>query len=518
MTRQALLQASRILIIVLFCTGCAVQPASPQPPVTPASAMASPSVRFTATVPLFPSATPRAPITVDSPTVAATTIPTPESSPDGPTADVPMPNGIVIFQRPDLGSLEAIHLATGVHTVLADPTEPGQHLPWSMAPNGRTIAVVTGRGWAKGGLTSGDSRAALWAVAIDGSNPRRLLDLTLDGLPTTPVGAPTALTNGAYQKLPWIGVTSEVVVASAHEGTVDLYAVAVDSGQVRRLTNSPELEFQATVSPDEVLLSFGSTVSFGTGAGWLQSGIGTVPTRGGEMSWLLQPGGMPATDALQLAGWINDELLAILIEPGGVASSLVALSAVALPRTLFHAPGSLAVAIGSGRVAVAGTATGDQQVAVWSAGQPEAQPITTMPGVERLVWSPDGRALLICTNARYGARQRVIWRDERKIALPEGSCASYAWGLDGRLALGGESNDSALPAESFIPDGSLLHTLPPGALPVGWSGGDLFAFIPGAGAAPWQLFRFGMDKPAIAVGPSLNGIPHGAILIPEALD
>jgi len=432
-----------------------------------------------------------------------------------------MPGGKVVFQRPDLGSLETINLATGIKTILADPSEPGQRLPWSLAPDGRTFVVVTGRGWAKGGGTSGASRAALWAVRFDGSNPRKLLDLTVDGLPQTPLGAQITIINGAYQTLPWIGETGEVVVTSAHEGTVDLYAVAVDSGQVRRLTHSPELEFNALVSPDESLVAFGSTVSFGTGAGWLQSGIAHVPARGGKMQWFLQPGEIPETDALQLAGWVDKQLLAILIEPGGVASSLVALSPGAPSRILFRAPALVTVDIGVSRVAIAGNAPGEQQVAIWSAGQTGAQPVITTRGVERLSWSPDGRTLLICTNARYGTSQRVLWRDAGTLALPDGSCASRAWEFDGHLALGGDAQDSAIPAEIFAPDGSLLRTLPPGALPIGWSGGNLFAFIPDSGDATWQLFRVGageLETPDSMIGPPIDGIPQGAVLMPETVD
>lgn len=498
MKGQATCSALTALIMTMwFSTGCVVEPVPSQPPATHPGAVG---------------------LGLNLPATASPIPPTATAAPGEPPSEPDGPVGTVIFQRPGLGSIEAIDLVSGAYTILADPTDPGQRLPWSLAPDGRTLAVVTGHGWSKAGQATGNVSAALWVVQSDGSDPRKLLDLGANGLLQLPLGASVALTNDTFQTLPWLERTGEIVVASAHEGSVDLYAVAPDTGVVRRLTASPELEFQATLSADGALVLFGSAASFGTGAGWSQSGVGLVSSAGAEHEWLLRPDEVSDSGAsLHVAGRVGDVLLVIVIEPGGVASILYALKPGEAARSLFRVQGPLTWAVGPDKVAVASRDAREQTVAVWVAGQPEAQVITSAARVQYLAWSPDGSALLICVGDQRNPLRRSLWSDGREFPLPDGFCTTHAWSPAGRLALGGRLDDQSEPGVVVAADGSVLRVLSPEAIPVGWSGGDLIAFVPDTqSGTTWQLFSFDPrrpEEPGRVIGPLLEGAPERALLV-----
>ncbi|HEX6292743.1 MAG TPA: serine hydrolase [Herpetosiphonaceae bacterium] len=224
------------------------------------------------------------PVSSPLPTTTATATATPTAT---ATAVLPTPTAsaaaqaTVIYQALGTGSVEAIDTATGSRIILADPTQPQQRLPWSAAPDGNTIAVITGR-WQTSGAATQIERAALWTVAVNGMQPRKLLDLVPTGFGDAQPDLQMVLTDERFQTLAWTPDGQTIVVVSAHEGQLDLYAVAVDGSGARRLTNTPALEFQPSLSPDGRELSYGSAATFGTGAEWSNVGAWAQPLDGGE--------------------------------------------------------------------------------------------------------------------------------------------------------------------------------------------------------------------------------------------
>src|SRR4029450_7217904 len=110
-------------------------------------------------------------------------------------------------------------------TSAAQP-EPCALPPWSLSPDVRTIAIVTGRGvWNPKNIDT--PSLALWLVDSNGANPRKVQELLPpDGVDLTPGGDAAfnllpALTQ--RQELAWSPDGALVAFASAHEGQVDLY-------------------------------------------------------------------------------------------------------------------------------------------------------------------------------------------------------------------------------------------------------------------------------------------------------
>jgi dipeptidyl aminopeptidase/acylaminoacyl peptidase len=80
-------------------------------------------------------------------------------------------------------------------------------------------------------------------------------------------GAPRALTSGAHDEhsIDWGGDGSEIAFLSNHETdpdarlNYDIFAVRIESGAVRRLTNTPGVEFDPHVSPDGRWIAYTAT-------------------------------------------------------------------------------------------------------------------------------------------------------------------------------------------------------------------------------------------------------------------
>ncbi len=480
-------------------TGTPGASASPAAADTPAAtALPAPSAALAATAPAPATAAPEA---------TAPAAPTGETAPSGAAS--------VVYRVPGDGSLRAVAIGGGAEIVLGDPTEPGQRLPWSASPDGRTVALITGGGWSgKQGLPL---RASLWVVGVDGSDPRRLLDLA----GATPPGAGfggdwAALTGEQLQRLAWTPDGRAVVVASAHEGQVDLYAVEAATGAARRLTATPALEFGASVAPDGRALAYGSASSFGTGAGWADVGAWLLPLEGGEPRPALLPvAGAEPPAALSIAGWLGGGTLIVQATSMGVTSSTIwATEGDASPRPLYSAPGRPALDLQGDTLLFADQAPG-QEGSLWSwrAGEAVPQQRAPLGLADALYASPSGEAALVCAGGRGQEGGPLLWSQGR-IASVSGGCGRPAWSDDGRVALPADPAGGANGLVVGLADGVELG-LGPAALPAGWLGGTLFFFGPrGAAGAEWQLLS--SDSAGIRPLAPVGGAPEGPLLVVRA--
>jgi hypothetical protein len=424
--------------------------------------------------------------------------------------------GTAIYQSVSDGSLRAIDIATGAATALADPTERGQRLPWAASPDGRTIAVVTGH-WNVRDQTR--RRAALWTVGVDGSDPRELLEITPPEPPQNDFGTTwQALADDRFQHPMWTPDGREIIVASAHEGQLDLYAVASDGHAVSRLTDTPDFEIEASLSPDGRELAYGSTTSFGTGGGWANVAAWVQPLAGGERRSLLgAPPDQRKPSAVSIAGWVGDGAVAAVTynNVDGKATVHVLPRGAAQPA-VYLADQRFDIAVGDRQVAFAAGAFEGQaiDVFVWPIGAAAPTRVTTIvaAGAVKVYLSPDELALLLCASADNQPESLMLWSAKALHALGAGGCDYVAWEGD-RLASGGkrELSVGGLVAGE---DGGVRWRLPVDARPVKWSADTLLLFAPAQSAdGRWQLYRTsGNDE--VAIGESFAGPPEGFAIVP----
>jgi hypothetical protein len=422
--------------------------------------------------------------------------------------------GTAIYQSESDGSLRAIDLTTGAATMLADPTEHGQRLPWAAAPNHKTIAVVTGH-WNMRDQTT--RHAALWTVGVDGSDPRKLLEITPPEPPQNDFGTTwRALTDDRYQHPVWTPDGREIVMASAHEGQLDLYAIASDGSAVRRLTNTLDFEIQASLSPDGRDLAYGSTTSFGTGGGWGNVAAWVQPLAGKERRSLLgTPPDQRKPSAISIAGWVGDGALAAVTRNNvdGKATMHI-LTRGALQPTVLPMGQRFAIAVGDHQLAFAADTFDGQAIDVflWPIGATAPARVTTIAaGGVKMSLSPDESALLLCAGAAKQPESLMLWSNNALHALGPGDCDYVAWGAD-RLASGG---NSALGVSGLVADrdGGVRWALPVDARPAQWSAEGLLFFAPALGAeGRWQLFRRGGGGDG-AIGEPFAGPPEGFAIV-----
>ncbi|HEU5102117.1 MAG TPA: hypothetical protein VFU22_24010 [Roseiflexaceae bacterium] len=498
----------RALVVAATLVACGPslepQPALPTANITavsaPPTATGAPlmSVRPT-TAPAEPSAAPAAPTTVP---------PTPS-----PAVSV---LGTAIYQSVSDGSLRAIDIATGAATVLADPTERGQQLPWAASPDGQTIAVVSGHWNVRDEATR---RAALWTVGVDGSEPRKLLELTPPAPPHNDFGSTwQALADDRFQHLLWTPDGREIVVASAHGGQLDLYAVASDGHAVRRLTDTPDFEIQAALAPDGRELAYGSTTSFGTGGGWANVAGWVQPLAGGQRRSLLgAPPNQREPSAISIAGWMGDGAVAAITRNNVDGKATVHVLTRGATQPAVHlADARFDIAVGDRQLAFAAGALDGQEIDVllWPVGATAPTRVATIatPGGVDVYLSPDESALLICAGADNQPDTLILWSATALHALGPGNCDYVAWEGDW-LASGGnrQLGISGLVADA---DGSVRWTLPVDARPAKWRAATLLLFAPAQGAAGrWQLYRISRAG-EVAIGETLAGPPEGFAIVP----
>jgi hypothetical protein len=452
---------SAIVLLLVLCAGCGGQAAPTAQPTTPGQLAERPTV---------------------APATAAANPPT---SPPSSALD----QATIVFQQTGDGSLRGI-TTSGAARELAEPTEPFQTLPWSASPDGRTIAVLVVAG---GGPKSASlAKADLWTAGIDESNPRMLLALAGPDAGLDAIEASTrksALINPQFQRLLWTPDGRTIVVASAHEGQVDLYAVPTDGGAPRRLTNSPEVEFYAALSPDGGSIAYATASSFGTGAGWADPQAWVQPLDGAPQPVI----GSSAGASVELPGWLNNTTaLAILHGEGGSTTSIWVHEGGAEPRELYSAPNPLAWDLVPGQFAVAIDLPDGAQVGadtlIWR-GDTEALVPLQNAAASQVHLSPNPDLMLLCAGAGLPDLKLALWNAGQRYEFGSGQCGSVAWSASGKLALG--SGENAPPAAGFIvgPDGGVAEfAVPAGAIMAGWLGDELYFFAPTAGNI-WQLYR-----------------------------
>lgn len=444
--------------------------------------------------------------TTAGPTDAATSAPQTTSAPTGLPSATAVPAAksgpLLIYNRADNGSVEALDIASQAIIVLADPTDPNQLLPWSLSPDGTTMAVVTGRGWNKG---APDNRAALWVVGVDGSNPQKLLDLGMEQLPTDMLSVDPALISGRFQRLPWTS-DNHIIVASSHEGQVDLYAVAADGSGVQRLTTTPDLEFGAVVDADGSTLGYADTTTFGTGAGW-----------GGFRSWILTAGGGPQAALPSDIGeptygtiaWVGNTLVSQvgnMADMGAIAAAQVGQP----PRTLAKGAALLPADMNSQGLAYA--ECDGSGCAVMTMGANDAAPknagrIDTM--ADTVFLSPSGNAAVVCSARAEGTAKQWLWNGTNLLDYRLGACpAVVAWSNDG-FAISGDNTQPSGQGFVYGLDGGARETMFDEALVLGWAGPSLLYTV-GDINGNWRMFRWDIaqGRPAFPVGDAIPGQPQ----------
>jgi dipeptidyl aminopeptidase/acylaminoacyl peptidase len=483
------------LAVVLLLTACSTgAPAQPVPPVAGATATpqqagalpASPTPLATAPVQTLPRATQSVPLT-DTPaaTAVSTTAPpvTPTAIPSGGPS-----TATFVYNVTQDGSLRARDLTSGAEVILGDPTMPQQLLPWSAAPNGRTIALVTGRGWGVKGPASGWT-AALWTVSRDGSQTRKLLDL----LPAdrsalqANYASNLQLAHTTRQKPVWTPDGSAVIIVSAHEGQADLYAVATDGSQIRRLTNSPAMEVEASIAPDGQAVAYISTTNFGTGGGWTDVRAEVIPLEGGQPRGLLAPAVTLAPAGAGVLGWTRTGAVLVAAYTPEPAVVITLTRPAADPEVIYQGAETATTwdAAGERLAIVTGDPAQPQSGAtlrMWRPEQVQPETIASLVAMAEPHWAPDGQALLLCTTRR-DPPGLMLWTGSELKDLGQAGCADSAWSAQGQLAVSGGDEQPGLLVKA---DGTLLGTLPPGAIIAGWLDSTLYYFHQTEGKS-WQL-------------------------------
>ncbi|HYF64322.1 MAG TPA: hypothetical protein VD886_15980 [Herpetosiphonaceae bacterium] len=448
------------------------------------------------------SAGPTAPTTqpgqlAERPTVTSAAPPPPTSG--SPPAGSRPAEISIVYESPEEGAVRSI-TAAGVLRELAEPTGNPHRVPWSASPDGRTVAVVVLRGKTP---KDGFDRATLWTAGIDESNPTQLLDLThpapdqLDSIDAASLDS--ALGNPGFQRLAWSADGTQIIVASAHEGQVDLYAVPAAGGAPRRLTDTPALEFAATLSPDGSRIAYASASSFGTGAGWSDPAAAVQDLDGSSAGSITIESG-----SVELAGWLNNETIIALTRDGGTGrTTILALGNGSAPRRISSGSTQISWGLWPGMFVFAdasGPSAGSiVPVAIWDGSAPRETYLEV--SATQLRVSPDPELMLLCTEYAVGQVRREIWRAGEGVEIGDGACGDAQWADDGALAVGGARDQEPL---IVGPDGGVRGKLPAGSILAGWAGADLYFFAP-SGAGAWQLYRLngaGQDAPA-PVGPAL---------------
>lgn len=456
------------------------------------------------------------PSAVAAPATATPNIPAPDVTPttvaSAPITPPPAaPQAAVIYQLYNDGSVQMIDTASGLGLALADPTQPEQRIPWSAAPNGQTIALVSGRWDEKSGQIE---RASLWTVDVNGVNPRKLLDLV-----TAPVDPQFAdllqtLTGERFQTLAWTPDSSTIVVTSAHEGQPDLYAVAADGSGIRRLTETSELEFQASISLDGSTVAYGSASTFGTGGGWSNPQAWAQLLSGGERIGVIGAQPNASLAAIEIAGWVGTSVIALSYDQVQNAATLWVGGQNVEPRVLHQSVGTIHWDLRQDSLAFVGSQQEDQSVGsyLWNWRDGEATPtqLTTVEAVTQIALSPAGSEVALCT----GANQQLlkIWNGALR-DMGTGSCERLVWSAAGQIATGGATSDATANIVDLA--STQAEQLPNGSLPVGWNGPTCYFFAPLTDGSGWQLYARSAGSDT-ALGNPVPGLPTNPRLITSA--
>lgn len=431
--------------------------------------------------------------------------PTASSLPERPTATLAdysaeptINSGSVIFDIPLDGSLSAISLA-GNNYQLALPTQPDTRLPWAASPNGKQIAIVVvhtdSQVWEKIDL------AELWVVDVDEQNPRRVLNLLTEPASEHPqiYGQVRTLTLDQVQTPTWTKDGRQILLASAHEGQADLYAVDVATGATQRLTNTPDFEFNLALSPDGAYLAFASASSFGTGGGWGKPMVQVYHFADATITPITAD---PLVMSSQVLGWLDQQLIAKFhSQPDGHASFIVFNAQDGGVTPLAQAMAFEAEISAHSLIYVDQPNDGIPSVYRWN-GSGEVTLLENLHG-SAVSLSPSGQAMLLCND-----NQPSYVRNGVLSAMPANSCEPSVWAVDDWLAINGTEQSNGL---IINPEGQ-SQILPQQAVMAGWNEQVLYFFAPQANG--WQLFKAQRGSSQLQpIGQALSSQPHNPRLI-----
>ena len=432
---------------------------------------------------------------VERPTVAAGQATAEPSNPTmQPTTAIQTSAWSVIFQNSSTGSIEAVD-SNGTFYQLADPTIAERRLIWTPSPDGKRIAVIVLEG-AGSPKMQGFDHASLWVVGVDESQPTKLLNLFDGQAAQTSTGFtasdyPSAIANPYFQRLNW-SADNAIIVTSAHEGNVDLYAVNPDNGTVRRLTNTPAIEYAATLSPDGTQLAFATAGTFGTGGGFGDPNTWRMKLSDAQ-AWQINPDGNES--GAQVIGWLDANRVIVSTSNNGNGQMTYWLaddrsmlqSMTAGAGTGYINAGKLVFINSSGR--------NGGIVSTWDGTTAESTPLNLR--AEELSVNPYGEGFVACQQTA-----RTLWRNGENMTITPGSCQDLAWSQTGRLALGGNTAGSIIEPDGGVREAAISN----GAILAGWHDNTVYYFAP-SGNDAWQLYSYDANTTdsAVAIGTPVKG-------------
>ncbi|GAA5526661.1 hypothetical protein [Herpetosiphon gulosus] len=456
---------AQIVGLGLFLAACATQPAT-QPTAQPSPALPASSLpeRPTATLADY-------------------------------SAEPTINTGSVIFAVPADGSIRAISLA-GQHYQLANETQPNAYLPWSASPDGKQLAIVVFND--NHPKIEQIDLAELWVVDVDEQNPRRLLNL----LPATASDQAPALgrKSALIDQAPvWSHDGKTIILASAHEQQVDLYAVDVATGTAQRLTNTPDLEVNLELSADGSHLAFASASSFGTGGGAGNPMVQIYRFADASFTPITAD---PLAMGSRVVGWLDHQLITQFnSQPDGRASFIVFDANTGAITPLAQAMAFEAEIKANSLIYVNQPRDGIPTIYRWD-GSGEVALLENLHG-SAVSLSPSSQAMLLCND-----NQPSYVRNGLLSALSANSCEPSVWATDDWLAINGTEQSNGL---IINPEGQ-SQILPQQAVMAGWNEQVLYFFAPQANG--WQLFKAQRGSSQLQpIGQALSSQPHNPRLI-----
>jgi dipeptidyl aminopeptidase/acylaminoacyl peptidase len=481
------------LIFLVACDAGTGAPASPTAILPTATSQPTATAVAPSPIPATATAVP-----ATSTAVPATTPPTLTVAPAANTG------AYLVYAMPD-GGLWRVDRAGQPAQLVAAP-EPHAPLPWAAAPDGTTIAYVSGTAvWNNSpqyAAPGARPALALWMVQADGSSARKIQDL----LPQRPVDLTPggddmdllqALTS--YQDLAWSPDGRQIAFVSAQDNQVDVYAATVD-GQVTRLTDSADLKKSPRWSPDSALVAAMTTTGFGTGAGWGDTGLIVAPRTGGRPVQVLRKltlaNGKPAAFFADLL-WTGPDTVVAELEAvptegvdvlaldtaTGKTSVILAMDEAVEPGMWWNRAQRVLAIAGAPGFSATPTPNGKQGLHVWHADTQQTEQLTsgkvgpaimgraeTLAPVGPVAWSPAGLRLAYNVTAPDAEAGLYLWDAQQ---APDGTrlqaqpVYAVVWSPDGQQLAAGPA--------IYNLDGKPQATLP-GAEPnpLGWGPDGLF--------------------------------------------
>ena len=432
-----------------------------------------------------------------SPTQARTETP-PTAVPVSPSPTAPVVDlsaATLIYQQPADGSVRAIRL-DGTPLVLVGPSIPQVALPWKASPDGQTLAVMVPTSSLSPTLAL--PTAALWLVAIDGTQSRKLLDfgevflygiadqdmwrLEPDGTVPT-LNSPQWMPDGAT-------LLFQMVIG----GQSDAYTVDIVSGAVRRLTYTPAMDFNLSPSPDGSHIVYNEMVN---PYDWVYEGVWFQPLVSGS-AFRISPDSSPE-DVIFGMGWIDETTF--VFETSNHVDDEATLWAGHIDGTLsvIHRRSNPTKSpmrwdLEPGRLVFTEGSTSAPTYQRTMLFVPRDNPIPVSIGddayeVIDMRLGP-GERILFCEVVSIEERARVLWRAGTRTKIDNGySCNHPAWSPSGQLALG-SNGDESQPGLLIGSDGAVAEIALPGEVIVaGWFGEMLYCFAHASDRRGWQLYR-----------------------------